>query len=448
MVQTQSGSAPRPMEDALTVDERAELEGLRRENSTLRATGARPPRRRIRWRSVVAVVLIVLGCLLAPLSLVAVWTNGEVSDTEQFVETVGPLVDDPAVQEALTNRVTTEVFQYVDVEGLAGQALTALQAQGLPPQLVERVGAFTPALATAVTGFVRDKVAQLVASPQFAAAWEQALQVSHQQLVTVLSGDSEAIVVQGGTVYLDLAPFIQAAKERLSAEGLRAADLIPDVHPTIALAPADQLVRAQFAYTALDSVATVLPWITVLLLAVGVYLARVRMRALVAVGLGVALALVVLSAGLLVARGLLVGAVPVTGAAAAASGFDILVAPLRTSGRVLLVLALVVALGAFLAGSSPTATALRARAGHALGSVRGARTATGPVGTWVGAHVRGLRIGAVALAALLFVFLPQPTPAAILVIATVLLVVLAGIEFLARPGRAPEVPAAPATTAV
>jgi hypothetical protein len=53
------------------------------------------------------------------------------------------------------------------------------------------------------------------------------------------------------------------------------------VHPTIALAPADQLVRAQSAYDALDAVATVLPWITLLVLAVGVYLARVRMRALV-----------------------------------------------------------------------------------------------------------------------------------------------------------------------
>jgi uncharacterized protein (DUF58 family) len=45
---------------------------------------------------------------------------------------------------------------------------------------------------------------------------------------------------------------------------------------------------------------------------------------------------------------------------------------------------------------------------------------------------RGLRIGAVALAAVLFVFLPQPTGAAILLIAVGLLVVLAGIEFLAR----------------
>jgi hypothetical protein len=142
----------------------------------------------------------------------------------------------------------------------------------------------------------------------------------------------------------------------------------------------------------------------------------------------------VLAAGLLVARGLLVGAVPATGAAAAVASFDIIVGSLRASGRAVLVLALVVALGAFLAGSSPSATGVRRWATGVLGRIRVGRSATGPVGIWVYAHVRGLRIGAVALAALLFVFLPQPTGVAILLIAAGLLLVLAVIEFLARPG--------------
>jgi hypothetical protein len=48
--------------------------------------------------------------------------------------------------------------------------------------------------------------------------------------------------------------------------------------------------------------------------------------------------------------------------------------------------------------------------------------------------MRGLRIGAVALAVLIFVFLDRPTGVAILLIATGLLVLLAIIEFLGRPG--------------
>ena len=51
--------------------------------------------------------------------------------------------------------------------------------------------------------------------------------------------------------------------------------------------------------------------------------------------------------------------------------------------------------------------------------------------------MRGLRTAAVALAVLIFVFLDRPTGVAILLIATGLLVMLAAIEFLGRPGAAP-----------
>ena len=81
----------------LTADERQELERLRSEVGSLRATG-RPPRRKVRWRSVVSILLIVLGCVLAPVAGVAVWTHNQVSDTDRFVRSVSPLIDDPDVQ--------------------------------------------------------------------------------------------------------------------------------------------------------------------------------------------------------------------------------------------------------------------------------------------------------------------------------------------------------------
>jgi hypothetical protein len=127
----------------------------------------------------------------------------------------------------------------------------------------------------------------------------------------------------------------------------------------VALAQADTMVRAQSVYTGLNTVARVLPWVALLLLAVGVYLARKRFRALVGVGLGVGLSMVVLAAGLLVARSMLIGAVPASAAPATATGFDIVVAYLRLGLRALLVLGLVLALAGFLAGRSETAVRIR-----------------------------------------------------------------------------------------
>jgi hypothetical protein len=104
-----------------------------------------------------------------------------------------------------------------------------------------------------------------------------------------------------------------------------------------------------------------------------------------------------------------------------------------------LVLALVVAAGAFLSGPSTTAVGTRQRLTAAIGRLRGgageAGLRTGPVGTWVDANKQLLRIGAVTLAALALVFWGQPTGKVILLLAGLLLVALALIEFLGQPPR-------------
>ena len=442
MTQLESAAVEPPAGAPLTVDEREELLRLRRELESVRTSPPRP-RRTFRWRSLLATVLIVLGCVLAPVAGVSVWVNNQVSDTDRFVRTMTPLVDDPEVQARLTERLTTTVFEYVDVQAIADDAVDALAAQGLPAQVTDRLSTLTPTLASAVTGFVRDRIAELVGSQAFATAWNQAIEVAHRQAVSVLSGDSESIVIRGDMVVLDLAPFVVLAKERLSDAGLTAVSLVPDVHPTVELAQADTLVTAQSAYSTLNTIADVLPWIVLLLLAVGIYLARNRFRALVGSGLGIALSMVVLGAGLLVARSLFIDAVPAGGAPAAASGFDIVVAYLRLGLRALLVLGLVLALAGFLAGRSESAVRIRRSVAGRLHGIRAGKAGTGPVGTFVRGHLRGLRIGAVALAVLVFVFMEQPTGVTILVIAALLLVALAVIEFLGRPpGPPPDEPAA------
>jgi hypothetical protein len=122
---------------------------------------------------------------------------------------------------------------------------------------------------------------------------------------------------------------------------------------------------------------------------------------------------------------------------AAAVLYDTLVAYLRLGLRTILVLALVIAGGAFLTGPSATALGTRHSLTAGIGRLRGgaehAGWRTGPVGTWVYANKQLLRIGAVTLAALALVFWGQPTDKTILVLAGLLLVTLALIEFLGQP---------------
>ena len=59
-----------------------------------------------RWRRIVGALLVVIGCLLVPLSLSAVWVRNTLLDTDNYVSTVGPLADNADVQHAIANRVT------------------------------------------------------------------------------------------------------------------------------------------------------------------------------------------------------------------------------------------------------------------------------------------------------------------------------------------------------
>jgi hypothetical protein len=435
---------------ALGADEREELRRLREEVAALRAEGppAGPPRRHrrpVRWASVGAVVLLVLGLVALPVSLLAVWTHNQVADTDRFVATVSPVFEDPSVQNAMAARITTEVFTRVDVEQIVNQTVDALAAQGLPPVVVDRLRGLAGPIADGARGFVETKTRELVATPQFTDAVDRALTVTHQQMNTVLSGQSSAITIQGSYAVLDLAVFIDAAKRQLVASGFELAGRIPEVHPTIDLFPASILVRAQTAYTTLDALATWLPWFTVLLLAGAVMLARRRRRALLAVGVGIMVAMVVLAVALLVTRGIVVSEVPEQAAAPAAATFDIVVRFLRAALRTLFVVGLLVAVGAYLAGPSPSAVQIRAFSQRTIARLRrgeiAQRLQSGPVGPWVHEHLGLLRTLAVVLAVLVVVFLDRPTGLDVFAVAIGLVVALAVIEFLDQPRPAVTEPA-------
>jgi hypothetical protein len=436
----------------LTEDERAELERLRAEVDSLRLQARKPeaaeaavPGRaaRQRWRTVVAALLIVLGCVLAPLAGVAVWARNQVTNTDRYLATVGPLASDPAIQNAIADQITAQVFTYIDVQGLTVQAVDALaERRDLPPELVTRLQALSVPIANGVQSFTRTQVGKVVQSPAFADAWLQANRLAHEELVKALTGEGGgAITVENDTVSINLAAFIQTVKQQLTAAGFTLAERIPQVNASFVLFQSKDITRARSAFNLLTTLGNWLPVVALVLIGLGVYVARDHRRALIGAGLGVAVAMLALAVGLAVFRSIYLDALPATVLPhdAAAVLYDTIVRFLRAGLRTIFVLALVVAAGAFLTGQSITAARTRQSLAGAIGWLRrgaeGAGLRTGPVGTWVHDNRRLLRIGAVVLASLALVFWDRPTGKVVIGLALVLLVVLAAIEFLARPGQ-------------
>jgi hypothetical protein len=442
------GNMAVPQGGPLSLDERSELETLRHEVTQLRRRSA-AKRRRLGWRTPVATLLIVLGCLLAPLSVLGVWTANQVSDTNQYVTNVTPLIHHPAIQRAITDKITNTIVAEINVRGLASQTAAQLNQRGLP-RAANLVKTFSGSIASAVQGFVHNSVAKLVTGPAMANAWVQVNRVGHQQLVAALSGrGSTAIKTSNGEVVLNLAPFIKVAQQNLAQRGLTIVNKLPTVNVSFALFPSRQLVKAQTAYRVINDLKIVLPILSLLLIAAGVYIARSHRRALIGAGLGLAASMLVLAAALLIVRGAYLNAVPpaTLPSDAAAAAFDILVRFIRLALRTLLVVGLVVAGGAFLTGPSPTAVRIRSWFSAGFGWIRRGGehfgVSTGPVGRWTYAHRRGLRIGVVALAAVIFVFWGQPTVGVVIGIVVLLLVALGLIELIGRPPAPPDPPAPP-----
>ena len=345
------------------------------------------------------------------------------------------------------------MFTYLDVQGLTTQALDALAERGLPPALAGQLQALAAPIADGIRGFTRTEVGKVVRSDAFADAWVQANRVAHEQLVAALTGEGGgAITVENDTVSLNLAPFIQTVKQRLVDAGFSLAARVPEVNASFVLFQSADITRARRAFNLLDTLGVWLPVAALVLLAAGVYVARDHRRALVGAGVGIAVAMVVLALGLAVFRSIYLDAVPasILPHDAAAALYDTIVRFLRAGLRTVLVLGLVVAAGAFLSG--PSVTAVRARQsltgaiGWLAGGAERAGFSTGPVGTWVQANRRALRVGAVTLAALALVFWNRPTGKVVLGLTLALLGALAVIEFLGRGAarRPPPALSAPA----
>lgn len=408
------------------------------------AAHAEKQRQRSLWKSVTSGVLITLACLLAPLSVTSVWASTQISDTDAYVATMAPIADDPGVQSAVADEVTTAVMEELDVETLTSQALQVIAEQeNMPAGIAALLPSLAVPLTNGIESFTRDQVEKVLASDQFADLWAEANRVAHEQVVTLLEGnEGGAVSAQDDTITLNLAPIIEEVKQRLVDRGFTLAANVPAVDRSFVLVESEGITKAQRGYRLLNALGLWLPFVVVGFLAAGVALARDRRRSLLRGALGITAALLLLGVVLLLVRTWYVETTPagILSPETAGNVFDTLVRFLRTGLRASAVLGLVIAFAAFLAGPSVVATRTRATVQSSIGSARGgAETVgfqTGRFGSWVFAHRAALRVTTLFVVGTLLMFWDQRSAWTVVWAAVIVLLVLGLIEFLGRPPAA------------
>jgi hypothetical protein len=198
-----------PVDDATPTDDVARLADersrLQAEVDGLRAELAGVPRKRaVRTRGVVAVALVVVTSIVVTVSVTAVWARRNALNTDRWVRTVGPIAEEPAVQQALGRYITDQAMTAIDPEELFESALP------------ERGQILAAPLTSALRGFVNDQVDSFLASDTFQRLWVQINERAHRRVVQVLEGDlPPSLQVQGNDVVLNVVPLLNEVLARL-----------------------------------------------------------------------------------------------------------------------------------------------------------------------------------------------------------------------------------------
>jgi hypothetical protein len=403
----------------------------------------RPSSRR---RRILVGFLFLLSCLFVVGTSVVVWTHQVALNTDRYVSVVGAVSSDPAVIDTLSNRVATQVVTALDVQGKIQKILPG-GAEVLAVPLTDRI-----------RQTVAEKLAVGLATDQFQNAWLEANRLLHTTILKILRGNPDSVSIQNGMVTLDLYALVGNALTTLQSSGIIPASVtLPDLNNVqvpeqarqkveqalgitlpadfgqIPIVKASGLETARQAVQLFDILTILFIILTLVLIGLTIWLARRRLRMVIYLGVGVVVSLVI-------ARFVIGGIEDAIVSSIAAEGLgttvravlDHVLGNYFALGRVLVVIGIVAAVVAYLAGrpawlvratSAASSAAGRGAASAgavAAGAAGGVPTSEAATG-WVTSNREAVRWAIVGTVAFLIVWWVAGFEIAILAAAAVLL---------------------------
>ena len=438
-------------------DLHAQLAALRAENEQLRARDtvtddavAPPARKSGRWRTVLSAICIVVAAILVPVSIVGAWARVQLVEEDAFVNTLAPLVDDPAVQAMIIDETMSGITAQVDFSQLTASVFDGIADLGLPPRAVQALGLLQAPAADGLENLVNQTVTRVVESEAFADVWATATRAAHRALTTAATSDGGGLVVKTDEgVGIQLGAVVDRVKANLTERGLGVAQLIPTIDKVVIIGEGNNLTAIRTGYAIAATMGFWLPVITLALFGLGILLARRRSTAVLGTGVGLAVGSATLAATLSIgatAVGIVAGDLDLSPTALNVI-YQQLVGAMTQTALVLMVLGVLVAVIGWLMGGSRPARGVRTATDDLNTSARSQLAErgldTGAFGAWLGRHRVLVRTGIAVLAVLwLFAIRPLSLGDIILVLVVALLVGWI-LELLQRRDDAPVPDAAP-----
>ena len=347
-----------------------------------------------RSRKVLAGIALVLACISILLTTVAVWTHQVAFNTERFSALTVSVVSEPAVIDPLSARISTQVVESLGVE----------------TRIADRLPGPTKALAPALTQAIRDALERrlqvALANPKIQQAMVKALSFTHARLMNLLRDKSDAVTVVDGYITVEVFPVVGAALTELQTIGLIPPEVtlpdlsspdapevlaqrlesalgvtLPDGFGTIQLMPADRLLAARSIVRAFDLLVVGMLVLSVVLVALALWLSGHRRRMVIYLGIGTIAAFLLARVAIGAIEDALISGIADKGISGAVrSVADATVADLRSLTTVVLIATVVIALVAYLWGRPRWAVAVASQVGDVAGRAGSTAAAAGSAG--------------------------------------------------------------------
>jgi len=379
------------------------------------ADSATPPAQRSSLRRWLALIFVFLACLVVVLSALVIWAHQVLLKPSRTASIIEPSIRDPAVQQALSVRISDQLVQGLQIQQRAQDAL---------PGPADFLAA---PLTNAAQTILQRETYKLLTNKDFQDLLLQAIQRADTSVVGILRNENANIQIENNQVVLNLFPLIDRVLQRLSESKLvPKAITVPDLtqpdNPAasrqqlsqalgvqvpadfgvVTLFSSDTLSQAQTAVKLADVLVILVPLLALALIAAAIAVSQDRRRTVIQLGLGIAIAMLLAHLLLRLGGNWLVSQTKGGSAAnsVAREVVDELVHFFAYFTVALIILGLLAALIAFAFG----------RRAWLLGGWRGLvegvrRLPTSAATQWTGRHVDVLRIAGTAVAAVVLLIL-------------------------------------------
>ena len=385
-----------------------------------------------RLRLIATILAFTLATLITPIGIVSYWAQRTITDSERYIETIGPLSENPQIQDAIAQFLTEKIQEQIDPEELVDEIFGGLIEE------YPRLRVIEPIITGAVDSLISEVTYRIVRSQAFSDFWRAANLAAQKSIMVILQGrEDDAIRLEGDVVVLDISAAIEAVKQGLIDRGFTAAERInvPEADRQIELLEAPQLAQLRTVYAIASPVLALLLFVGLGLFVLAVVLAQRRPRMAAWAGFTLALVGAVLAVGLAIGRTTFTNTLAGTPFGPASDAFysQLFLFLVNAAAVTILLGAIVMVIGWYLSRSRAAAE-VRAVVDKGASSVARAIPA-GPLtdsGPWIARNARWLRVGIAALFVLIVVIGSDLSVVRTIIAAVIGLILLGIVQVLSR----------------